>query len=169
MDSNEIGNDGSEWDYDLATCEPSEWFVVFHRDSDRWWVRRLVPGRYKHVSAFGMAPNTRTWTFFSFLTGRLRLVTVSDQQADRLLAFYSKAGCVVRMPAPDLRDTKFRPKVVFTCVSAVAHLLGLGGCALRPDAFLRQCLLNGGSIVVDDKHESRRERRDEAPGAPVRT
>jgi hypothetical protein len=38
---------------------------------------------------------------------------------------------------------------------------------LRPDALLRQCLRNGGLIVVDDEHEGGRERRYEAPGAPI--
>ncbi len=165
MDANEC----SEWDYELADCEPDEWFIVFHRDSDRWWVRWLAAGRYKHVSAFGFNSNTQTWTFFSFLTGRLRIVTVTDRQANRLLAVYSREGCVVRMPAPAKDDHTFRPKLLFTCVSAMAHLVGLPGCALRPDAFLRQCLRNGGSVLVDDKHESPRERRDEAPGAPVGT
>lgn len=165
MDSSER----SGWDYDLAGCEPDEWFIVFHRDSDKWWVRWLAAGHFKHVSAFGFNTNTQTWTFFSFLTGRLRVLTVSDRQANRLLAFYGEQGAIVRMPAPAFDDQTFRPKFAFTCVSTMAHLVGLPGCALRPDALYRQCLRNGGSIVVDEKHESPRERRDEAPGAPVRT
>jgi hypothetical protein len=155
--------------FDIERCEPSVWFVVFHRDSDIKLARWLSFGRYKHVSAFGYVEATNNWTFFSFLSGRIRILSVSNEQADRLIGFYSSSGCVVRMPAPDLHDKRLRLKPVFTCVQSVAHLLGLGGCALRPDAFLRQCLCNGGSIVVDDKHESPRERRDEAPGAPVRT
>lgn len=163
MDSSER----SDWNYDLAACEPAEWFVVFHRDSDKWWVRWLAAGRFKHVSAFGFNANTQTWTFFSFLTGRLRVLTVSDRQADRLLDYYSRLGAVVRMKAPDAYEQAVRPKLIVSCVSAVAHLLGLPGCTLRPDALFRQCLRNGGTIVVDDRDEGGRKPGDEAPGAAV--
>ncbi len=163
MDSNER----SGWDYDLAACEPEKWFVVFHRHSDKWWVRWLAVGRFKHVSAFGFNENTRTWTFISFLTSRLRVLTVTDAQADRLLDYYSGLGAIVSMKAPPFADDSVRPKLLFTCVSTVAHLLALPGCALRPDALYRQCLRNGGTIVVDDRDEGRRKPRDEAPRAPV--
>lgn len=147
--------------------EPSEWFVVFHRESDRPIFRFLSFGRYRHVSAFGYLPHLHAWVFFSFLTGRIRIATIPDHQANRMLEFYSKRGCILRMPAPDPKDRRFKAKPVFTCVQAVAHLLGLSTCALRPDALHRHCLANGGTIIVGDDDALSRRSGNEGPGAAL--
>ncbi len=140
--------------FSMADCEPREWFVVFHRESMRRWVNILAWGRFKHVSAFGQVPYTKDWVFFDYLTARTRVLSVPDEKSMAFLAHYSKLGTIVRMPAPIAADERVKLKLGLWCVTAVAHLLGLSTCALRPDALFRHCLENGGVIVVDDEHET---------------
>jgi len=160
---------GSEDGFTLAECEPKEWFVVFHRDSLRQWVNWLAWGRYKHVSAFGRVPWSGDWVFFDYLTGRTRVLMVPDEKSDRFLAHYAKMGKIVKMPAPNPDDEGMKFKPGLWCVTAVAHLLGLRTCALRPDALLRHCLANGGTIVVDDDDETQGRPGAESSGRTIPT
>jgi len=157
----------SEDGFSLVECEPAEWFVVFHRESLRRWVNVLAWGRYKHVSAFGCVPWSGDWVFFDFLTGRSRFLAVPNEKADAFFAHYSKLGMIVKMPAPDPSDISVKMKPGLWCVTAVAHLLGLRTCALRPDALLRHCLANGGTIVVDDIDETQGRPGTESAGRTV--
>jgi len=160
-----VSDDG----FNLAECEPAEWFVVFHRESVRPWVRFLAWGRYRHVSAFGRVPWSGDWVFYDFLTARTRVLTVPDEKSNLFLAHYSKLGKIVRMPAPDPDDVGVKLKLGLWCVTAVAHLLGLRTCALRPDTLLRHCLANGGTIVVDDFDETQRRPGTESSGRTIAT
>lgn len=138
----------------VEDCEPNEWFVVFHRTASRWWVKWLAWGRYHHVSAFGQVRKTGFWLFFDLDVSRLRVLVVANDCADAILGKLVDEGCVVRMPAPRGADDRMKLKPGTWCVPAVAHLLGLKTCALRPDALLRHCLANGGTIVVPDGDEN---------------
>lgn len=143
----------------LEDCRPLEWHVVFHRDSSRWWVKWLSWGRYQHVSAFGQVKKTGVWLFYEVMTGRTEVMAVPDDKADPLLGLYASKGCIVRMMAPIPADDRLKLKPGFWCVPAIAHLLGLKTCALRPDALLRHCLANGGTIVVSDDDEIQQRQR----------
>ena len=160
-----VSDDG----FSMEECEPREWFIVFHRQSENWWVNWLAWGRYKHVSAFGTVPWSGDWVFFDFLTGRSRFLVVPNEKADRFLAHYSKLGVIVKMPAPDPADIRPKIKPGLWCVTTVAHLLGLRTCALRPDALLRHCLANGGTIVVDDDDETQGRPSAESSGRTIPT
>ena len=139
----------------LPDCQPKEWFVVFHRKTERRWVKWLAWGRYQHVSAFGQVEKAGIWLFFEVMVGRTQILAVPDSQADQMLGHYAEQGLIVRMVAPIPADDRMKLKPGFWCVPAVAHLLGLRTCALRPDRLLRQCLANGGTIVVSDDDEIR--------------
>ena len=138
----------------MQDCEPREWFVVFHRDSTRPVFNFLAWGRFKHVSAFGQVPITGDWVFYDFLTARMRVLVVPDDKSNVFLAHFANMGTILRMPAPNIEDERIRLKPGYWCVPAVAHLLGLSTCALRPDTLFRHCLANGGVIVVDDEDET---------------
>lgn len=141
-----------EYDLDvpLDKCEPTDWFVVFHVKSDRWWVDWLACGRFKHVSIFGHVPRCSTWTFFDWQLGQARIWTVADCEADGLIGHFSRRGVVVRVA----RQYNVSHRAIFRpgswCVPTVAHILGLRACALRPDALFRHVLAIGGEIVAGE-------------------
>ena len=130
--------------------EPSNWFVTFHERSERQWVNRFCPGKFKHVGAFGYVAEARVWVFVDFLTARLMVRVASDRSADILIAEETAGGTVVKMPEIDKESKKYRLKPGLWCVPATAHLLGLGGSALLPDQLFRQCMANGGQMVTQN-------------------
>lgn len=136
----------------LDQCEPAEWFVVFHDSTSKWWVDWLAWGRFKHVSVFGKVPRSGSWVFYDFHTDRAHVMVVGDWEADIAIGYYSMCGTVVRFPRllSDHGGVNFRPGL--WCVPAVAHIIGLRTCALRPDALYRQCLAKGGEIIGSEGH-----------------
>nr|WP_210297028.1 hypothetical protein [Gellertiella hungarica] len=131
----------------LDHCEPSAWFVAFHTESPRWWLNWLAMGRFKHVSAFGYVDRAASWVFFDFNLDRSRIYVVHGRDADPMIARFSDKTVVVRVPKPADAVNSLNMAVGAWCVPAVAHLIGMPGCALRPDALYRQCLANGGEII----------------------
>lgn len=142
----------------LSECEPKDWFVVFTEESDKWWIRWLARGRFKHVSCFGYVERAYSWVFYDFYLDRARISVVNDHEANALIGHYSSSGTVVRMARPIGREAEVNLRSGWWCVPAVAHIIGLKSCALRPDALFRQCLANGGEII-GERHESENARR----------
>lgn len=125
------------------------WLIVFHRRST-WWVERICPGRFKHVSAVGFVPEANAWLALSWELGRMRALVVPD---DKFLGWFGgwcgeDAG-VLRMAAPEFDLGSWRPRVGLFCCSMVAHLLGLRGGALLPGGLWRLLLANGAELVTD--------------------
>jgi hypothetical protein len=133
-----------------ASFAPREWFIAFKRTTSLWLADRLSFGRYKHVSCFGPVPAVGGWLFYDFGKSAAAIAVVPDRRADDLMGLACDRALVVRW-APPLVVTGWRLKPAFLCTSAVAHLTGVPSCALRPDAFLRDCLAHGAEIVIDDE------------------
>ncbi|WP_457663986.1 hypothetical protein [Sinorhizobium medicae] len=131
----------------LSECEPKDWFIVFHEDSPKWWIRWLARGRFKHVSVFGAVPRSNSWVFYDFNLDRSRVYVVADYESDIAIGHFASMGTVVRMARPFGREAEINLRPGWWCVPAVAHIVGLRGCALRPDALFRQCLAQGGEII----------------------
>jgi hypothetical protein len=128
--------------------EPDEiktWLVVFHERAATWWVNWLVPGRFKHVSAFGYSVKARTWVFFDPQITYSRIVILPDgSDAERRMAEYTADAAVLKI---DHRPSRVRFRPVLCCTSMISHMLGLPGGALLPDRLWSHCLRNGAEIV----------------------
>jgi hypothetical protein len=131
----------------LSELEPKDWFVVFSEHTDKWWIRCLARGKYKHVSCFGYVDRAYSWVFYDFYLDRARVMLVGDHEVAPILGYFSDMGTVVRMARPIGREAEVNIRSGWWCVPAVAHIIGLKSCALRPDALFRQCLANGGEII----------------------
>lgn len=131
----------------LSECEPKDWFVVFQEYSPRRWIRWLARGRFKHVSVFGVVDRANSWVFYDFNLDRSRVYVVSNHEADIAIGHFIGDATVVRMARPIGREAEVNLRPGWWCVPAVAHILGLRSCALRPDALFRQCLAQGGEII----------------------
>lgn len=128
--------------------EPDEirtWLVVFHTRSASRWVRWFVPGRFKHVSAFGYSAKARTWVFFDPTLACTKIILLPDGPAAEQKLAEATDGCAVLKIESRPSTTRFRPYLC--CTSMISHLLGLPGGALLPDWLWSQCLRNGAAIV----------------------
>lgn len=130
----------------MSDPHPQEWFVVFKRRS-RGRITNMIPGRFKHVLAFAFMPAVRAWLFVEFAwQGGTAVAIVPNDIADRYLSRASHNAVVVKVRA----GRAGMPRWGLWCVPAIAHVTGIRSCALRPDAFFRDCLRHGGEIVIGD-------------------
>jgi hypothetical protein len=152
----------------LAHCEPKEWFIVFHEETDKWWINALACGRFKHVSVFGKVERSGSWVFYDFHADQAHIMVVGDWEADIAIAYYTQCGPIIRFPRllADAPRTMLRPGL--WCVPAIAHLIGLRTCALRPDTLYRHCLAKGGTLVVAGRQtdEDSEDGKGSGTGAP---
>ncbi|EHK77699.1 hypothetical protein SM0020_12265 [Sinorhizobium meliloti CCNWSX0020] len=146
-----MDSDGGFGGFPLSDCEPKDWFAVFHENTSKWWIRWLARGRFKHVSVFGVVPRSNAWIFYEFSLDRARVYVVPDYDSGPVIGNFVGSGTVVRMARPIGRETEMNLRPGGWCVPAVAHILGIRGSALRPDTLFRQCLAQGGEIVVKPK------------------
>lgn len=136
--------------------EPELWLILFHRKASTWWINWLVPGQFKHVTAVGHVGEAGVWLVYSVELRRTRMHVIRD--GDQFIAWLAAAiddgeVLVYQPPADDGKG--WRPRFGFWCVTAVKHLLGIGGGALRPDALWRLLLANGAKIIPDGEfHQS---------------
>lgn len=136
---------GFEW------AIPEKWYVVFHKRTTRRWISWLAFGHYKHVSLFGYAEVAGAWVLLDVALERTQIAVIPDRLFDGVAAQHLIDADVVEMDARIGASIRLGGHY---CVPAVAHALGLRGCALRPDALYRQCLANGGRPIGDHAHES---------------
>jgi hypothetical protein len=154
-----VGSNGALAGYRLSECEPKEWFVVFSEDSPKWWVRWLAWGRFKHVSVFGKVERSGAWVFYDVWLNRAQIMVVGDWEADAAIGYYASQGVIVRFPRLLADDHELSLRPGLWCVPAVAHILGIRSCALRPDRLFRQILAKGGQIVSSKGREDETEDR----------
>jgi hypothetical protein len=130
---------------------PTHWFLVFRRRSPLWWVN-LVPGKHKHVCAFGPIPGQDIWLFLDYSLHRLDIVVVPDAQADDAMAAVMSGATVVRFTPPEIAPARWwRPLAL--CTGLVALACGIRSGALRPDRLLRDVLAEGGTIIQEPRRE----------------
>ena len=123
---------------------PGEWFVVFKKKSFLRWAN-WMPGRFKHCFCFAFVPELQCWVFVEFaaLSGT-SIGLVKNDEADPWLAEASREAAVVRIAA---RMGKGWGMGLY-CVPLTAHTIGLSSCALLPDGLFRDCLAQGGELVI---------------------
>jgi hypothetical protein len=129
----------------MVLNEPPLWFLVFQRKARTRWLSFIAMGRFKHVLAFAWLPDAQCWLIYDVTLGRTKISLGRDEPATWAVIEGLRAGNVtLRIAGGVVRRRWLR--VGFWCVPAMAHLAGVGGCALRPDAFYRQCLRHGAEI-----------------------
>lgn len=147
--------------------QPWKWLVIFHRECGTFWVNRLVPGRYKHVSAVGWSARTGVWVFYDPAIDKTSILTAhDDEEGLTILAKWIEGATVVQMPLGG--GSVWRWRFGFWCVPAIAHLIGIRSGAVRPSRLLLDCLAQGGRLIQRDgqpQHEGIGTQGEAGPGA----
>lgn len=123
---------------------PQEWFVVFKYKSALRWCN-WIPGRFHHCFAMAYIEELKSWVFVEFapLAGAA-IAFCPDTEVNEWLGEASRDAVVVKMPARMTRGWYCG----LWCVPLTAHVIGLKSCALLPDGLFRDCLRQGGEIVI---------------------
>lgn len=154
-------------DATTSPLEPARWYLIFSTETDRRFLRWAALGRYKHVMAVGYVPSQELWIVVNPKMRRTVVEAVRDGSlAVQRLTDLMGSHEVLMLPA---QEPTWRLKPGLWCVPIVAHLVGVSSCALRPDAFHRDCLAAGAERLTlgNEEHgpvraEPRTEGRPEA-------
>jgi hypothetical protein len=120
-----------------------EWFVAF-KTKAKMRIANLFPGRFKHVMAF--ASRDGLWAFCDVAPFASQFIIVPDPLADPMIANAIADATVLKVVAGPGRLGGL------WCVPATANLTGVPSCALRPDAFFRDCLAHGAEILIENSN-----------------
>lgn len=132
--------------------EPELWTLAFQRTPIYWW-QRLLPGPFKHVLAIAYVEPLALWVVYDLWLQRTRIQLIPDRADATLRLGAMTADCeLVRMRRKEGRGILL---ALFSCVSAVSHLVGCKCVALTPSGLYRWCLKNGGESLerTEDGHE----------------
>lgn len=124
---------------------PPHWIICFRRRSPFWFFNTFIPGRHKHVIAFGPLPGQGVWLFTELTLQRLDLAVVPDKEADDAMIDAMRDSVVVHFETPEFTGWRWRPLCL--CTTIIAQVIGVKSRALRPDRLLRDVLAQGGQII----------------------
>jgi hypothetical protein len=131
-----------------GAIEPYQWFVVFHRTGPNWFIDWLIPGEFKHVSAFAYCAGFALWLLYNteLNVTRLQLLPHNDRTITALTAYMR--DCMV-LKVDKNYSTRFglTSRIGFYCVPAIKHLLGVHCVSPLPDGLYRAILRNGGQCI----------------------
>ena len=101
-----------------APEEIEEWLLAFHTWSPSRLVSALIPGRFKHVTAFAWSPQALTWLFLDLSLNGARVILLPyGDHALAELGRLCEGSSVLKVKA---RPRGARSRVlVFGCVGAV--------------------------------------------------
>ena len=125
-------------------AQPKHWNVCFSTTGLAPWLDRLIPGRFKHVRAFGFVPLEGLWIFVDCNLMGLQVKAARDksQACDILTRAWISDSEVVLVPHRERR--RLLPGLY--CAGAIGRLIGAPGGALLPSTLHRQCLATGGKL-----------------------
>lgn len=140
---------GPDKNSQIICFTPETWVFAFSKKAARRWVELLVPGKFKHVLAFGFVPASDAWVVINPCFDRTEVEVIPNNENFEafLLDLFDRQHVLVSVPAG--LNSRL-PAFGYWCTSMCAHLAGLPRSALRPDAFLKECLAHGGRYLAAD-------------------
>jgi hypothetical protein len=118
--------------------------LIFRRRAKHAWINWIVPGRFKHVAAFGYVSECDAYIFYDAWLGGTSIYVARGATARAMMMQWTRDSVVLRMDAIPPRPGVWWPRMF--CTGAIARLVGVPG-ALLPISLFRQCLAHGAVIV----------------------
>lgn len=138
----------------LREDDVNTWFVCFGYEAtpalDRW-----IPGKFKHVRAFGFSHGAQCWVFYDHLWIGTRIALApAGPVGDRAVGRFVEDQAVLKLSRLTRPRGGIRHRLGFTCVTTARQLLNVPGGALAPDGFWRDCLKAGAEFILDGRRKS---------------
>lgn len=133
------------------------WYVAFVDYGRNLWWHRFTRAGFRHCFAFAFDPDMGVWLVFDPTLEGFVVRPIPRSVVDALIAeVWGRGGRILKCRAEGKAPR--RPRLFATCVTVIAHLLGLPRCAVRPDGLYR-LLLARGAVPLE---------REAADAGPVR-
>lgn len=127
--------------------EPTAWLLLFSTATGKPWLDRLLPGRFKHVSAAGWVSEAKVWIFYDVSWLRTSLKVLDADAGDARFAVRQRGHGVLKVwVEPEIRGAAMM-RAGFWCVPAIKHLIGSRSGALRPDRLWRDLVAANAEII----------------------
>lgn len=131
-----------------GTGQVRDWFIVFEPMLERRLWNTFIPGRFKHVFAFGYVPEVRTWVLIDPAFSGMETVLIPAHEFIRYMSKVTPGCAILKMTARKSKGCNLR--LVACCTSAVRNILGLPGRGIvsaLPSVLYRDCLRAGAEVV----------------------
>jgi len=140
----------------LDAEEITIWFLAFHKKCLSPFWQRVIPGKYKHVNAFGWSERAQVWVYYDCgFHGTRVIVCPPGPKADQQLERWMAGADVLRVSQKLKRE---RPIYAFRffhlCTTAMRHLCDISGGALLPDGLWVDCLRENAKVIFHDDSRS---------------
>lgn len=131
----------------LGSAEPRYWYIAFWpREPERWW-DWLSPASCRHVSAFSYVQDCGLWLLVNPHEERTSVYLADQREIDLLRGSIEVGGGVlIGGYARQIRGTDQR--LLQTCSTIIARMIGVRGGAWRPIDLLRTLQRHDGFTVV---------------------
>ncbi len=126
-----------------------DWRLAFFPIGKYRWAR-FVPGRFKHVAAYGYSRPCRTWVLYDVTLAGTRVFVLPDG-GDSLetIAAWLAGASVLSMTALQHDSTTATGRLGFWCVPAMKHLTGVRCGAMTPTGLYRYLIERGAEVIID--------------------
>lgn len=129
------------------------WYVAFVDYGRNLWWHRLCKRGFRHCFAFAFDTSMGTWILFDPTIEGFVVRPLPRAAVDRLIAeIWRVDGRILKCKAEGLGVR--RPRVLATCVTVLAHLVGLPGIAPLFPSGLYARLRARGAISVLEKPDA---------------
>jgi hypothetical protein len=142
----------------------SVWYVAFVDYGRNLWWHRFCKKGFRHCFAFAFDTRMGVWILFDPTVEGFVVRPLPRAAVDRLIAeIWRVDGRVLKCKAEGLGAR--RPRVLATCVTVLAHLLGLPGVApLFPSGLYARLRARGAETVLENDHAELVRRQDAGAG-----
>jgi len=130
------------------TTQLEEWVVGFRDFGQQAWYTRLMKPGFRHCFAFTFDPCSGVWIVIDPTLDSAFIRAYSPRQFTILLNAYT-AKQIKFLKVKAQRNHVNRPRLLLTCVSAVAHILGLKTSAVTPLQLYRYLLKIGSESIFE--------------------
>jgi|SRR5271166_588134 len=134
--------------------EPATWFLAFFETSSTPWLDRVLPGRFKHVSAFAYVPGACIWVWCDAHWKGLSIVFLPHQGFILQIAPLTRNATIVKTEKRPLGAMPVSTRFGFYCVPFVKQLIGLRSFALTPDQCYRFIIRTGGAEIANERAQA---------------
>ncbi len=134
-------------------AEPlKEWFVVFIDEGEHIWWHRFLKKGFRHCLAFGFDNAAQRWLIMDPLFDGVYLRAHTGEQIDRFIGALIARDAVI-IHAKTQGHVIGKPRLLLTCVTAIAHLLAVKESALTPYGLYRLLVRNGANHVFEARND----------------
>lgn len=124
---------------------PRLWLLIFHTTTGTRWMDRLIPGRFKHVSAACWLEDPGVWVFYDCGIRGTAIKVLDLDAGDVWLARVMQQAVTIRVMSRN--DGRMVVPIGGWCVPQIKRLIGRRGMGALPDQLYRDLMRENAEVI----------------------